>query len=579
MRFYKSVFKLLLTLIISLSGYAAFAQNGTVRGFVYDSKTGEPVIFTNVYLEGTKYGIPTDVNGYYTLSKVPGGRYKLTVSGIGYEKFQEDIEIVENKIITKKITIIPNSRDINTVEISAEKQEAKTDVRMSVAKITPKEIKTLPSVGGEPDIAQYMQVLPGVIFSGDQGGQLYVRGGSPIQNKVMLDGMVIYNPFHSIGLYSVFDTDIIRNADVYTGGFGAKYGGRISAVMDITTRDGNKNNLSGKLSLSPFGAKALLEGPLKKQGESGGSSSFIISARNSYLKQTSKIFYDYVNTGGVGLPFNFSDLYGKVSFNSGTGSKFNAFGFNFTDNVRYQGISDLGWTNYGLGTNFVLVPAGNPVLIEGNLSYSNYKIGLEEPGLTKRTSEIGGFNLGFDFTYFKGDNEIKYGIQVLGFSTDFRYNNGSGGALQQQENTTELAGYFDYKIATGLLVIDPSIRYHYYASLSEGSLEPRLGLKYNISEFVRFKAAVGKYSQNLISANSDRDVVNLFYGFLSGPDNLPSTFTKPNGEQATRKSSLQKATHYIAGFEVDVTKNISVNVEGYYKVFNQLTNTNRNKIY
>ena len=109
-----------------------------------------------------------------------------------------------------------------------------------------------------PDLAQYLQVLTGVIFSGDQGGQLYIRGGTPIQNKVLMDGMVIYNPFHSIGLYSVFDADIIRGADIYTGGFNAEYGDRISSIMDITTRDGNKKRIAGKVSANTFTAKALV---------------------------------------------------------------------------------------------------------------------------------------------------------------------------------------------------------------------------------------------------------------------------------------------------------------------------------
>ena len=196
-----------------------------------------------------------------------------------------------------------------------------------VSIITPKEIKQLPSVGGEPDLAQYLQVVPGVVFTGDQGGQLYIRGGSPVQNKVLLDGMIIYNPFHSIGLFSVFDADIIRNADVYTGGFGAQYGGRISSIMDITTRDGNKNRLAGKVSATTFGAKLLLEGPIVKQKEEGGgSSSFIFSLKNSYLNQTSKSLYSYIDTNG--LPYKFTDLYGKISLNGNNGSKFNLFGFN-----------------------------------------------------------------------------------------------------------------------------------------------------------------------------------------------------------------------------------------------------------
>ena len=126
------------------------------------------------------------------------------------------------------------------------------------------------------------------MFTGDQGGQLYIRGGAPIHNVVLLDGMILYNAFHSIGLFSVFDTDVIKTADVYTGGFNAEYGGRISSVVDIKTRDGNKKRLAGKVAASTFGSKLLLEGPLFKQKENGSSSSFILSSKTSYIDRTSK---------------------------------------------------------------------------------------------------------------------------------------------------------------------------------------------------------------------------------------------------------------------------------------------------
>ena len=114
-----------------------------------------------------------------------------------------------------------------------------------------------------------LQVLPGVITTGDQGGQLYIRGGAPIQNLVKLDGMILYNPFHSIGFFSVFDTDILQKADVYTAGFGAEYGGRNSSVMDIRTRSGNRQRIAGKVSGSTYMAKALLEVPLGPRGKDG----------------------------------------------------------------------------------------------------------------------------------------------------------------------------------------------------------------------------------------------------------------------------------------------------------------------
>ncbi|MBK7947061.1 MAG: TonB-dependent receptor plug domain-containing protein [Flavobacteriales bacterium] len=422
-----------------------------------------------------------------------------------------------------------------------------SQVRMSVTKLTPKQIKRLPSVGGEADLAQYLQVVPGVIFTGDQGGQLYVRGGSPIMNKVMMDGMVIYNPFHSIGLFSVFDNDIIRNADIYTAGFGAEHGGRISSVMDITTRDGNKTRLSGRVSASTFAAKALLEGPLKKEKTpGGGSSSYLLNFRHSYLDQSSKTLYSFVDTAG--LPFRFTDAYGKLSFNGANGSKFNLFGFDFTDGVNYRNVSDLSWNNFGAGTNFVLVPSGSA-----------------------------------------GDNEARYGVEVLGFRTNFAFFNSLGREYSQTQNTSEIAGYFNYRLNLGAapasarytkrFVIDPGIRLHYYASLSVANVEPRLGFKWNINDDLRFKMAGGRYSQNLVAANNDRDVVNLFYGFLASPENLPREIPTRDGGSRDLKDPLQRANHYVAGIEYDITRELSLNFEVYLKDFRQVTNLNRNKYF
>ncbi|MFC1733526.1 carboxypeptidase-like regulatory domain-containing protein [candidate division KSB1 bacterium] len=549
------------------------AQTGIVRGFIYEKETGEPVIFTNVYFFKTSIGAATDVNGHFNISKIPPGKYTLMVTALGYDTLSMPIEVKAGDIISKKLFLISGSVDLDVFNVTAERQEAKTETRTSVIKISPKQIKSIPTIGGQPDLAQYLQVLPGVIFTGDQGGQLYIRGGSPIQNKVLLDGMIIYNPFHSIGLFSVFDTDILRNAEVYTGGFGAEYGGRISSIMDLTTRDGNKNRIAGKINASTFGAKVLVEGPLKKQtDESEGSSSFIFSAKNSYLEQSSDIFYEYIDTAG--LPFNYTDLYGKISFNGANGSKINFFGFNFNDRVKYKAINDFHWDAFGAGTNFVIIPGQSSMLMEGIFAYSSYKISLEDQISTPRTSEINGFNMGLNFTYFLGSNHIKYGIELKGFKTDFNFFNSVNQKYEQTENTTEIAGFIKYKHTAGKFLIEPSIRAQYYASLSEFSPEPRLAIKYNTTDRLRLKMAGGFYSQNLISANSDRDIVNLFYGFLSGTDNLQEEF---NGEEIT--SFLQKAEHIIFGIEYDLLKNITVNIEAYYKNFSQLTNINRNKIF
>lgn len=565
-----------ITTILFLSiNFTLFAQENNVRGFVYEKSTGEPMMFSNVYFKGTTIGASTDINGFFNITQIPDGDYTIIITNLGYDTISENLSLRNEEVLNKKYYLEESSLVLEAVNITADKIEARTETKTSVVNITPKTITKIPSMGGQADLAQYLQVLPGVIFTGDQGGQLYIRGGSPIQNKVLLDGMVIYNPFHSIGLFSVFDTDIIRNAEVFTGGFGAEYGGRISSVMDITTRDGNKKRLACKVGASTFGAKLTLEGPLKKaKNPDDMSASFILSAKNSYLEQTSKNVYKDILKGEI-LPYNYTDLYGKVSLNSSNGSKVNFFGFNFTDDVsNYKSISNFGWDSYGAGVNFVVIPGKSPVLIEGNVAYSDYKATLKEQNNPDRTSSINGFNAGFAFTYFIGKNSLKYGIELLGFNTVFDYTKSNGIKINQEENTTELGAYIKYKAQFDNLILEPSLRVQAYASLSEVSPEPRLALKYNVTDWFRIKAAGGLYSQNLIAANSDRDVVNLFYGFLSGQSNLPDYF---GGKEVTTK--LQKAIHYILGTEFDIFGNITLNVEGYYKDFRQLTSMNRNQVY
>jgi hypothetical protein len=566
-----------LLLILSLISITSFlsAQTGTVKGFVYDKANGEPVLFTPVFLSGTKYGGTTDENGFYSITKVPVGSYTLKASSIGYDTASVTINIENEKIISKQLFINKRVINLKSVEISAEKAAQKTEVRISVQKITPKDIKVVPAVGGDPDLAQYLQVLPGVIFSGDQGGQLYIRGGTPVMNKVLLDGMIIYNPFHSIGLFSVFDTDILRNVDVYTGGFNAEYGGRISSVMDVTTRDGNKKRYSGKVSASTFGSKLLFEGPIKKQkADGGGSTSFILSYKNSYLDKTDDIFYPEVNKNDGGLPYSFRDIYGKVSMNGENGSKLNLFTYDYKDDAKFRDIADISWKSSGFGSNFILVPNGSNILIEGVFAFSQYKIRQQEASDRPRTSGVNGFNMGLNFVSYLNKDELKYGFEVLGFRTDYEAATITGLKNTQVENTTEFGTFFKYRVSREKIVIEPSLRLHYYASLSEFSPEPRFGIKWNAKSYLRFKVAGGMYAQNLLSTTSDRDVVNLFYGFLSGPETLPETF---NGKEV--KTRLQKSRDIIIGSEIDLTKHLDLNVEAYYKFFKQLTNINRDKIY
>lgn len=547
-----------------------FGQEGTIKGFVYDNDNGEPVSYGTLQLQGTQFGAISDHNGSFIISKIPAGEYVLRITMVGFDNFLDTVTVKSGGTLTKRYYISRSPYSLSAIEVTAESYRQIQETRTSVISVSPKEIARMPSIGGQPDFAQYLQILPGVVSTGDQGGQLYIRGGTPVQNLLLMDGMAIFNPFHSIGLFSVFDTDIMSSADVYTGGFGAEFGGRMSSVMDIKTRDGNRKQLSGKVDVNTFGAKILLEGPfIKLKPNRKTTLSYLFTAKGSYLEQSSKIFYPYTNT----LPYSYLDFYGKISLNTFNGTKLNFFGFNFDDIMNYSDIATYQWKNWGIGTNFLIIPGEVPTTIEGTVSYSNYHIGLDEKTNSStllRESTIHGFTANLKFNYFFGRSVINAGFDLLGYSTfDSQIKN-------SEDNTSDLGIFVKYKYnLKDILLIEPSFRLQSYFSLGATSPEPRLALKYNITRKIRLKVAGGLYSQNYVSVSSDRDVVNLFNGFLSSP--LLANLPLYPGD--TKNNTLQKSQHIILGLELDVIPRISLNIEGYFKNFSTIISANRYKMY
>ena len=569
-RLYSIVSLMVVALILSNS---MLAQTGSVRGFVLDEDNGAPVMFANVTLLEINKGVTTNEEGFFNISNVPVGTYTLYCSYVGYDSAQVQVNVKDGGIVNQTLLLSESAIKLKEIEISGRQEAKTTTVQISKVQLTTKEIKSLPSAGGEADLAQYLQVLPGVIFTGDQGGQLYIRGGSPVQNKILLDGMTIYNPFHSIGFFSVFETEIIQTADVMTGGFNAEYGGRTSAVVNITSRDGNKNRFGGLVSASPFQSKVLLEGPIKKlDPKTGGAASFIITGKSSYLDRTSPVLYEYASPDSAGLPFSFTDIYGKLSITGKNGNRLNLFGFNFIDNVSYTDIADIGWTSNGVGANFKIVPSTSEMIVGGHFSYSNYDATYTEADERPRTSGINGFEAGFDFTFYGDNSEIKYGLEVNGTQTTLQFVNPFNITVEEEQNNTEIGAFLYYRKAFDRLVIEPSVRVQYYASLSEPTFEPRIGLKYNMGERFRLKFAGGLFTQNLISTVNEQDIVNLFVGFLSSPESV----NELNTDERTT-SRLQRAIHGIAGIEIDLAAGIELNIEPYVKNYTQLINLNRNK--
>jgi len=297
-----------------------------------------------------------------------------------------------------------------------------------------------------------------------------------------------------------------------TGGFGAEYGGRLSSIMDITTRDGNKNRIAGKVDASTFGAKVLLEGPIAKaKKDDGADASFILSVKNSYLKESSKIFYDYINSNG--LPYNYLDIYGKISINAANGSKINFYGFNFNDNVQYQILQNYKWNSYGGGTNFIIIPGASPVLLKVILPIPNIRSHFTTKHFPS-SSSISGFSGGFHFTYFFGKNALKYGIDLSGYKTNLTFYNTVNRAITLDQSTTDPSLYVLYKWLVGKFIFEPGFRLQYYATLGAASPEPRLSIKYNVSDRFRLKMAGGLYSQNLVSTTYTQMSLTCFMVLL-----------------------------------------------------------------
>jgi hypothetical protein len=576
--------KKLLFFVISLVGFTTFAQDFSIRGFVYDDSNMEPVGEMKVKLlklDSTVIsGAYTDNNGGFLIPKLAKGSYILKIEAGRFNKAFVNVNMTDKtKIYDVQFKLVRNTQNVKEVVVSVDSKEKKNEVLIGTLKYNQKSLDRIPSHGGENDIVGAISVTPGVVTTGDQGGQLYVRGGTPIQNKVLLDGMTIYNPFHSIGFFSIFETELVKTVDVYTGGFESKYGGRVSSVMDITYRDGNRREFGGRVSASPFLAKMVLEGPIGKvTKEKAAPGSYVFSAKHSLLDYTSKSLYPKVNDGN-GLPFNFTDVYGKVTFNGDGGTKVSAFGFHNQDSVNYD-IANLRWDASGGGVNFLMVPSGSPLFIRGHVNGSNYQTTFAETAQEPRYSKIGGFDLGFDFSYFlKNESEMNYGFNINGFNTEFVTYNEAKRRIEAINFTTEIGSYFNYRLIKKRWVIQTGLRVQVYASLNTISPEPRIGLKYNANENLRFKFSGGRFSQNFTSASSDKDVVNLFNGLLSAPTNVQEQFVTQFQNVKNTKNGLQYAWHAIVGMEFDLGKFWSFNIEGYYKYFSQLSNINQNKLY
>ncbi|NNE34744.1 MAG: TonB-dependent receptor plug domain-containing protein, partial [Rhodothermales bacterium] len=294
----------LLTILSVFGGVRAQAQSASVRGFVTTEST-RPLQSASVLLvqdNNVVAGVSTDGDGAFLLARILPGSYELRVSFLGFVTYSESFALVAGESRLVRVTMFEApAESLEDVVVVADAETGVGSVRAGLQTITAADVSSVPVPGVSGDLASYLQSVPGVVAQGDRGGQVFVRGGAIDQNLATLDGFPIYYPFHILSFYSAFPEEVVDNADFYTAGFGASYGTRVSSVLDVSMRNGNKQRLAGSASLSPFISGVHVEGPLVKDRVS-----MILAVRESLVKTITPELL------GQKFPYSFGDRFGKL---------------------------------------------------------------------------------------------------------------------------------------------------------------------------------------------------------------------------------------------------------------------------
>ena len=251
------------------------AQSSIVSGFISDSSSGEALIGANVILQETGQGMATDINGYYIIQDIVPGNYILMVSYVGFSLSKKTLNISEGESIKLNISLAEEVVELSQIEVSAEQLQRKVNIQPSKINLSPRMMKAAPALA-EPDLFRTIQALPGVLTTSEFSTGLVIRGGNTDQNLILLDGVTVYNPSHLGGIFSNFIVDGVKEAELIKGAYNAEYGGRLSAVLNIISREGNQKKFEGKANLSLLSAQATIEGPFYK-------GAWVFSGRRTYF--------------------------------------------------------------------------------------------------------------------------------------------------------------------------------------------------------------------------------------------------------------------------------------------------------
>jgi len=569
-------------------------QNFTLSGTIKDKSSGEALPYAQIMVKNTTNGTASNVDGYFTLFNVPSDTSVLLVRYTGYKTKQF---FLSPKIVSSDITVelIPENNLIDEVVVTAESEELmKVYKDVSVVSMSPKQIKTLPGVGGQ-DLFRSFQLLPGVSASNESSSGLYVRGGTPDQNLVLYDGFTVYHVDHLFGMFSAFNPNAVKDVKLYKGGFESKYGGRLSSVMEITGKDGNENNFNMGAGISFLNIDGFTEIPLGKNG------TFLFTGRRSFQSFLYDDIFDSFNDdetttetptsspmGGGGGRFTannepssyFYDLNAKITFKFDK-DIFSLSFYNGQDNLDNSSVTNISrmgmsmnggktdlteWGNWG--TSLKWSRHWNKKFYSNTLvSYSKYYSNRDmmRDNTVYRDGEIIEVHRGIiednqlqDFT-FKMDNEwkiaqnnqIEFGMQASYYDIDYLFTQNDTSIIQDRHDIASLTAVYlqDNVRFFDKLTFIPGIRVSYYDVTEEIYIEPRASLNYDLTKEIKFKAAWGQYYQfakRII--RDDMESGSRDFWTLGNDEDIPIGFS----------------THYIAGISYE-NRDYLFSAEAYYK--------------
>ena len=386
---------------------ASAQENFTISGYIKDASNGETLIGATVYVQEIDGGVVSNVYGFYSIT-LPAGNYNVEYRYIGFENQQATIDLTQN--VRRDIELGESSELLEEVVVTAEKEDANvSEIEMSTVELDIKTIQKIPAFLGEIDVVKSLQLLPGVSTVGEGASGFNVRGGSVGQNLVLLDEAPVYNSSHLLGFFSVFNPDAVKDVKLYKGGIPARYGGRISSILDIRMKEGNSKEYEVNGGISTIFSRLAIEGPIVKE-----KASFIVAARRSYADILAQAFTDVLEDGAA---LNFYDLTLKTNYNINEKNRIFLSGYLGRDVFRFDERQGFSWGNRT--TTFRWNHLYTDRLFSNlTVFYSDYdydlSFGENDRDKFDWESRIRTYNVKPEFTYFLNtNNEITFGGDIL----------------------------------------------------------------------------------------------------------------------------------------------------------------------